>query len=93
MKQITTGVMALSVCVVLLGALAPATFAQTPAKKTTTKMTKAKAKNATAEVKYKAQCGMIYSAADAKKNHYICPMDHKPLVKMASATKSVVHKK
>jgi len=33
-------------------------------------------------VKYKAQCGMIYSAADAKKNHYICPMDHKPLKKI-----------
>jgi hypothetical protein len=44
----------------------------------------AKAK-ATSEVKYKAHCGMIYSAADAKKYHYICPMDHKPLIKIASA--------
>jgi len=33
-------------------------------------------------VKYKAHCGMIYSAAEAKKNHYICPMDHKPLKKI-----------
>lgn len=38
-------------------------------------------------VQYKAHCGMIYSAADAKKNHYICPMDHKPLVKMVAAGK------
>jgi hypothetical protein len=37
------------------------------------------------EVKYKAHCGMIYSAADAKKYHYICPMDHKPLTKIVSA--------
>jgi hypothetical protein len=28
---------------------------------------------------------MIYSAADAKKYHYICPMDHKPLTKIVSA--------
>ena len=38
-------------------------------------------------VKYKAQCGMIYSAADAKKYHYICPMDHKPMKKIVT-TKS-----
>ena len=33
-------------------------------------------------VKYKAHCGMVYSAAEAKKNRYICPMDHKPLKKI-----------
>jgi len=41
------------------------------------------------KVMYKAHCGKMYSAADAKKYHYKCPMDHKPLVKMASTT----HKK
>ena len=35
-------------------------------------------------VEYKAACGMVYSAADAKKYHYICPMDHKPLIKIVS---------
>lgn len=29
-------------------------------------------------VKYKAHCGMVYSAEQAKKYHYVCPMDHKP---------------
>jgi len=38
-------------------------------------------------VKYKAQCGMIYTAAQAKKNHYICPMDHKPLTKIVTKSK------
>lgn len=33
-------------------------------------------------VKYKAHCGMFYSVADAKKYHYICPMDHKKLTKI-----------
>src|SRR5258708_6877122 len=37
-----------------------------------------KSKKTVTDVKYKAHCGMIYSAADAKKYHYICPMDHKP---------------
>lgn len=31
-------------------------------------------------IEYKASCGMIYSAAEAKKDHYICPMDHSKLV-------------
>lgn len=39
-------------------------------------------------VKYKAQCGMVYSAADAKKYHYICPMDHKPLKKIMVSGKA-----
>lgn len=34
-------------------------------------------------VEYKAACGMVYSAADAKKYHYICPMDHSKLVPIA----------
>ncbi len=37
------------------------------------------------EVRYKAQCGMTYSAAEAKKLHYVCPMDHKPLTKIEPA--------
>jgi hypothetical protein len=49
--------------------------------------TSAKSKKPAAEVKYKAHCGMIYSAAEAKKYHYICPMDHKPLVKITSGAK------
>ena len=43
-----------------------------------------------AAVKYKAHCGMIYTAAQAKRNHYVCPMDHKPLMKMAASS---AHKK
>jgi hypothetical protein len=42
------------------------------------------AKKPAVEVKYKAKCGMIYTAAEAKKNRYICPMDKKPLTKMIS---------
>jgi hypothetical protein len=36
-------------------------------------------------LKYKAHCGKIYSAADAKKYHYICPMDHKKLTKIVAS--------
>ena len=32
---------------------------------------------------YRAQCGMTYTAAEAKKDHYICPMDHKKMLPMA----------
>ena len=46
----------------------------------------ARSKQPTAEVKYRAHCGMIYSAAEAKKYHYICPMDHKPLVKITAGS-------
>src|SRR5437870_11406274 len=53
----------------------------------TTAPVAAAAKKPPREVMYKAHCGMIYSAADAKKYHYICPMDHKPLVKITSGGK------
>ena len=32
---------------------------------------------------YRAQCGMTYTAAEAEKDHYICPMDHKKMMPMA----------
>lgn len=44
-------------------------------------------KLAPAPVSYKAACGMTYSAADAKKDHYICPMDHSKLVAVKPAHK------
>lgn len=44
-------------------------------------------KKAAAPVRYKAKCGMTYSAADAKKNHYICPMDKSKLVPVKTAKK------
>lgn len=64
----------------LLGLNATTALAQNGKK--TDKKPSAKHSKTVSEVKYKAHCGMIYSAADAKKNHYICPMDHKPLTKM-----------
>ena len=76
MKFIKGGLLALIITASLSGA-ALRSEAQTASKKG------AHAKTAGA-VQYKAHCGMIYSAADAKKNHYICPMDHKPLVKMVA---------
>jgi hypothetical protein len=89
MKRITISLAALFLSTALLGTVTSSTFAQTTAKKTTTKTTaKAKTTNNTAEVKYKAHCGMIYSAADAKKHRYVCPMDHKPLVKITGAQKT-----
>ena len=45
------------------------------------------AKTPAVEVKYKAACGAIYSSAEAKKYHYVCPMDHKPLKKIAVPVK------
>ena len=70
MKSISTGLKALCFSAVLLGSILPgAVMAQT---------------KKPAVVTYKAHCGMVYSAADAKKNHYICPMDHKPLMKMTA---------
>jgi hypothetical protein len=44
-------------------------------------------KMAPAPVSYKAACGMTYSAADAKKYHYLCPMDNSKLVAMKPAHK------
>jgi hypothetical protein len=73
MKSISTGFKTLCFSAVLLGSILPGALAQT--------------KKPAAAVTYKAHCGMIYSAADAKKNHYICPMDHKPLMKMTAAPK------
>lgn len=51
-------------------------------------LSKPAAKKTVADAKFKAHCGMIYSAADAKKYHYICPMNHKPLTKIAANVKS-----
>ena len=90
LNKITTSLVALVVAGMALGVAGPS-VAQTPmpGMKHSTKMTsKSKTKKAVKEVKYKAQCGMIYSASDAKKYHYICPMDHKPLKKIMVAKKS-----
>ena len=76
MKSIASGLKAFCYSAVLLGSLLPNGLAQT--------------KKHADTVTYKAHCGMIYSAADAKKNHYVCPMDHKPLMKMTGVAK---HKK
>jgi multidrug efflux pump subunit AcrA (membrane-fusion protein) len=41
---------------------------------------------AQAATRYKATgCGMLYSAADAKKYNYVCPMDHSKIVPVAPA--------
>ena len=76
MRRIAPGLKALCLSAALFGSILPSALADGK-------------KNADA-VKYKAHCGMTYSAADAKKYHYVCPMDHKPLVKMASGAS---HKK
>ncbi len=76
MRRITTILQTICFAGALLGAAIPGALAGP--------------KKPVPAVKYKAHCGMIYSAADAKKNHYICPMDHKPLVKMTGNT---THKK
>jgi hypothetical protein len=60
MKAITADLLALVASGSLLGIKLHANA------QNTTKMAKA-----TATVTYKAHCGMGYSAADAKKNHYI----------------------
>ncbi len=83
MKALTGGLLALIASGSLLGVTL-----QANAQTNTKKPAHTKPAKATAAVTYKAHCGMVYSAADAKKNHYICPMDHKPLVKMAAADKS-----
>lgn len=70
MKVLTTGMAALFLASGLTGIAAPKA------------KSKAAAKKPALEVKYKAVCGMIYSAANAKKNHYVCPMDKKPLKKI-----------
>ncbi len=36
-------------------------------------------------VQYKAHCGLVYTASFAAAHHYVCPMDHLPLTRMASA--------
>ena len=73
MRRIASGLKALCFSVALLGSIMPSALAQ-PAKHRKT-------------VKYRAHCGMFYSAADAKKYHYICPVDHKPLTKITSGAK------
>ena len=76
MRRFASGFKALCFLAALLSSILPAALAGP--------------KKQPAAVKYKARCGMVYSAADAKKYHYICPMDHKPLVKITSST---THKK
>jgi hypothetical protein len=94
MKHITRIAIALSLTAALLNAAPSSVSAQTPHGKTAHKTTKpAKTKKTVSEVKYKAQCGMIYSAADAKKNRYVCPMDHQPLVKVTTKVKTSQHHK
>jgi hypothetical protein len=88
MKAITADLLALVASGSLLGIKLHANAQNTTKKALPTKMAKA-----TATVTYKAHCGMGYSAADAKKNHYICPMDHKPLVNMPAAGKSATDNK
>ncbi len=84
MQRITISLSGFFLTAALFGAGVQVSSAQTTPKKA---HTKTKSKTAATTVKYKAKCGMVYSAADAKKNHYVCPMDHKPLVKMTSAKK------
>ena len=76
MRRIASGLKALCFSIALVGSIMPTAFAHP--------------KKHGGAVKYKAHCGMIYSAADAKKNHYMCPMDHKPLMKM---TEGSTHKR
>ena len=38
-----------------------------------------------APTQYRAQCGMIYSAAEAKKDHYVCPMDGQKMTAIKSS--------
>lgn len=83
MQRITISLSGFFLTAALFGAGVQVSSAQTTKKA----HTKTKSKTTTTLVKYKAKCGMVYSAADAKKNHYVCPMDHKPLVKMTSAKK------
>ena len=92
MKRITVGLAALFLSITLLAALSPDVHAQGKTKKAVVKTAaKTNSHKVATEVKYKAHCGMIYSAAEAKKNHYICPMDHKPLVKIVVANKTGQH--
>ena len=81
MKSTRIGLTALFLSASLAGMAAPKTTAA------------AKTKKPAAEVKCRAHCGMIYSAADAKKYHYICPMDHKPLVKITTGVQAAPKKR
>lgn len=81
MKRISLGIAALFLSASIAGFAAD----KAPAKKMAMK-----SKKPAMTVMYKAHCGMMYSAAEAKKNHYVCPMDHKKLTKVmvpAKATK------
>ncbi len=44
-----------------------------------------KAAKTAAPIQYRAVCGMIYSAAEAKKDHYVCPMDGKKMTAIVPA--------
>ena len=45
-----------------------------------------------APMQYRAVCGMVYSAAEAKKDHYICPMDGKKMTAIKPSAKPAAKK-
>ena len=51
-----------------------------------------KAAKTAAPTQYRAVCGMIYSAAEAKKDHYICSMDGKKMTAIPPASKPAARK-
>jgi hypothetical protein len=53
---------------------------------------KTAATTAPAPMQYRAQCGMVYSAAEAKKDHYICPMDGKQMTAIKPSAGTVPKK-
>ncbi len=77
MKLISSTLLALLVSASLLGSGMEAISQVKTKHPTPTK----KAKKSAA-IRFKAHCGMTYSAEETKKYHYTCPMDHKPLVKI-----------
>lgn len=81
MKHAYLGLAALFLTAGFASAAAPKTPARTTAKKPA------------AAVKYKAVCGMTYSAAEAKKHNFICPMDKQRLVKVAPKAQKTSAKK
>ena len=81
MKHTYLGLAALFLTAGLASAAAP----KTPSR--------AAAKKPAAAVKYKAVCGMTYTAAEAKKHNFVCPMDKQRLVKVAPKAQKAAVKK
>ena len=71
------------VLTLITAALLPVMAHATPARK---------AAKSPAPTQYRAVCGMIYSAAEAKKDHYICPMDGKKMIAIPAASEPAAHK-